>query len=126
MEELLKKLELFLEERVPCGPGGDYMGQATDEHMKSMREIFYDIIALKFEADCDGDLPIHVDVTNYTDYIPLSNLYERIPHLGGTHGDERRKRLKEIVKSLANNTSTSSDKLARYLQLLDNMDRRGE
>ena len=124
--ELLKKLESFLEERVPCGPGGDYMAQATDEHMKSMYDIFYDIIALKFEVDCDGDLPIHVDVTNYADHIPLAHSYEPIPHLGGTYGDERRKRLKEIVKALANNTSNSSDKLARYLQLLDNMDRRGE
>ena len=124
--ELFKKLESFLEERVPCGPGGDYMAQANDEHMKAMYEIFYDIVSLKFESDCDGDLPIHVNITDYSKETPLSNLYMSVPHFFGSHGDERRIMLKDAIKALAHNTSTSSDKLGRYLQLLDNMDARGE
>jgi len=125
-EMLFKQLEKFLEEKVPAGEGGDYMAKPTDENIKDLYEIFHGIVDLKFEEDCDGDSPIKVNITDYNKYVPLCYSYSPIPQFGGTHGDERRKVLKEAIKNLAHNTSNASDMLGRFLGMLDNMDKRGE
>ena len=88
--KLFELLEAFLAEKVPAGPGGDYMAQATDEHMSALYSIIFGIIGLKFEGDCDGDTPVHVDLTDMSKEIPFCHLYMPIPHFFGYHGDERR------------------------------------
>jgi hypothetical protein len=124
--ELFKKLEEFLEDRVSAGPGGDYMAKPTQEHMESMYEIFYGIIELKFEGDCDGDSPVHINLTDLNKYLPLFYSFEPMPMIGGLYGDEKRDVLNKAVKNSAANIKEASNNLGRYLEILENMDMRGE
>lgn len=62
IEDLNKLLQDFLKDnnrRSGCG-----YAEVKKEDIESLWEIFYLIIRLKFEKDCDGDLPIELQIAN--------------------------------------------------------------
>lgn len=58
---LQKKLEAFLASRVESDSG---YAPVSSKDEKDMLEIFYAIFHAKFEADCDGDLPVELVLIN--------------------------------------------------------------
>ena len=73
---LQKKLEAFLASPVESDSG---YAPVSSKDEKDLMEIFYAIFHAKFEADCDGDLPVDVVLVNRNrhqafHYTPLPRL----------------------------------------------------
>lgn len=100
-KELIKKLKAFIKDkRKPIGTGWPEVKVGTKDEegdVRALYDIVYDIIRLKFGTDCDGDVPIDVDLVDRTRFEAAHVIH--IPY--GEDADED-KRLDILYRAMGN------------------------
>lgn len=72
-EELDSKITAFLKDKRKSKSGG--WAEVTDSDIADLSDIINDIIGLKFERDCDGDLPVEYCLVDRNKYYNIPYVY---------------------------------------------------
>jgi hypothetical protein len=107
---LQRMLDRFLEDESPVENNG--WAKVTSGDLQEISEIFHTILVLKFERDCDGDLPVEFDLTDRT-CCERRHCYPLPYH----HKASTEEELDDIISTAAANAKVASERLDLLLRL---------
>lgn len=87
--------------------GGDY-ASVKEGDVHALWDIIREILYVKFEEDCDGDIPIEVDIVNRNECY--SKHYEAVPYSHKAETEDDRMRILRIVQLNASIANRDLDK----------------
>jgi hypothetical protein len=108
---LQAKIAAFLEKRTPAGDGGGW-ATVRPEEVEELHAIMAAIVALKYQGDADGDLPINWVLIDRTRFEPLH--FAPVPyHHKATTAEER----EEVFDATLFNLQIASDRVYTTLKI---------
>lgn len=106
-------LKEFLSEKIEAPHNGGYLAPVSQENRDQLHELIHLLILLKWEEDCDGDLPIRYKTNVMKEHLPDS-----IRQFTISRDPEKDGGLIRWLGRLVSNVRMATDALDREVQCL--------
>lgn len=105
LKALLARIEAFSNAEKAATPGGGY-APVNQTEIEELASILRDMIALKYQADADGDVPVEFQIVDRTRFERTH--FFAIPY---THDAKRAADYEEAITDAMTNVSIATQKL---------------